>query len=581
MWGAMESFPFLGRRGKALTDGQEVGSPRTGASRAPSLKVSLERKVYRPGDTVVATIEVANEAPGMVRDLAADAVLMADMLVEVRGIEKIDPTWLITPKPPSGPRQRKGERTILKSPSSIIVSDVLISPGSSSSYMVRTTLPRVLPPTLKGDVVKAVRYFYYITAAIRWSWCAQENGHSSPPHATTRLERLEVRTFLPIWTLPHTNGLTADELHYGQSGIVPPYALEIEIQWKEKGSENPWAWAADANIRNGEDRVSTPKSDGGSTFTSPTKSISLDPFDRSYSIASRAIPLQLDPSFSTPASSRRGDSLSTSASMADLSARSKQPGCKRACSFDSLTNEALLASVNGHHANGHSHRVEEEALPESPRSPAAVSYSRGKSYNIRMDDEVLVKFSPKNPTSNYHFGDMVAGTLQFFHNDRRRCLEVLAVLETREILNPAAVHPSRKNSSTITKAYSEYFEIVNDVISTQFLFSIPLDGPASITTPLLSLEWILRFEFIVTPLNKEWKSLEHPLLIDVNERRKGEWSLPIVVHATPPKKLVLPEAEKPTRSNSWARSPGEIYKSLFDEYPQAGDSGAPPASGSM
>jgi hypothetical protein len=80
------------------------------------------------------------------------------------------------------------------------------------------------------------------------------------------------------------------------------------------------AWAADAKIRNGEDRVSTPKSDGGSTFTSPTKSISLDPFDRSYSIASRAIPLQLDPSFSTPASSRRGDSLSTSASMADLSA---------------------------------------------------------------------------------------------------------------------------------------------------------------------------------------------------------------------------------------------------------------------
>jgi hypothetical protein len=110
MWGAMESFPFLGRRGKTLTDGQEAGSPRTGASRAPSLKVSLERKVYRPGDTVVATIEVANEAPGMVRDLVADAVLMADMLVEVRGIEKIDPTWLITPKPPSGPRQRKGFR---------------------------------------------------------------------------------------------------------------------------------------------------------------------------------------------------------------------------------------------------------------------------------------------------------------------------------------------------------------------------------------------------------------------------------------------------------------------------------------
>lgn len=117
MWGAMESFPFLGRRGKAQTDGQEPGSPRIGASKArnppPSLKVSLERKVYRPGDTVVATVEIANEAPGMVRDLSADAVLMADLLVEVRGIEKIDPTWLITPKPPTGLRQRKGSSSTL------------------------------------------------------------------------------------------------------------------------------------------------------------------------------------------------------------------------------------------------------------------------------------------------------------------------------------------------------------------------------------------------------------------------------------------------------------------------------------
>lgn len=39
---------------------------------------------------------------------------------------------------------------------------------------------------------------------------------------------------------------------------------------------------------------------------------------------------------------------------------------------------------------------------------AAVN-NRGRSYNIRMDDEVLVKFSPKNPASTYVFGDMVRG----------------------------------------------------------------------------------------------------------------------------------------------------------------------------
>lgn len=28
----------------------------------------------------------------------------------------------------------------------------------------------------------------------------------------------EVRTALPVWTLSHTNGLTQDESHYGESG---------------------------------------------------------------------------------------------------------------------------------------------------------------------------------------------------------------------------------------------------------------------------------------------------------------------------------------------------------------------------
>ena len=49
---------------------------------------------------------------------------------------------------------------------------------------------------------------------------------------------------------------------------------------------------------------------------------------------------------------------------------------KRAVSFDSLTNEAHLASMNGHHMNGdyiHSNRVEEESVPDSPHSPAGMS----------------------------------------------------------------------------------------------------------------------------------------------------------------------------------------------------------------
>lgn len=61
---------------------------------------------------VVATIEVANENTYYARrtqraSIVQDAVLMEDLSVEVRGIEKLDPQWLVTPKPPSGSKQRR------------------------------------------------------------------------------------------------------------------------------------------------------------------------------------------------------------------------------------------------------------------------------------------------------------------------------------------------------------------------------------------------------------------------------------------------------------------------------------------
>jgi hypothetical protein len=38
---------------------------------------------------------------------------------------------------------------------------------------------------------------------------------------------------------------------------------------------------------------------------------------------------------------------------------------------------------------------------------AAEGFTTGRSYNIRIDDQVLLRFSPKNSDSTYYFGDMV------------------------------------------------------------------------------------------------------------------------------------------------------------------------------
>ena len=90
-------------------------------------------------------------------------------------------------------------------------------------------------------------------------------------------------------------------------------------------------------------------------------------------------------------------------------------------------------------------------VSSSPEAGAVESISsegfiRGRSYNIRLDDQVLLKFSPRNSDSTYYFSDMIGGTLTFFHEGARRCLEISITLETSETINRRFVHPSRRNS---------------------------------------------------------------------------------------------------------------------------------------
>ncbi|XP_022725046.1 uncharacterized protein LOC111281616 [Durio zibethinus] len=111
-------------------------------------------------------------------------------------------------------------------------------------------------------------------------------------------------------------------------------------------------------------------------------------------------------------------------------------------------------------------------------------------------------------------------------------LSVSVKLETSETINWLSVHPSRRNSPTITKVQSDHHEVVADLVQTSFLFSIPMDGPMSFSTPHVSVHWALRFEFFTTPKNIDRARYEHPLLME--GRDKSEWVLPITVHAPPP-----------------------------------------------
>ncbi|KAF3962114.1 hypothetical protein CMV_013330, partial [Castanea mollissima] len=68
---------------------------------------------------------------------------------------------------------------------------------------------------------------------------------------------------------------------------------------------------------------------------------------------------------------------------------------------------------------------------------------------------------------------------------------------------------------------SDHYEVVADLVQTSFLFSIPMDGPMSFSTPHVSVQWSLRFEFFTTPKNVDWTRYEHPLLIGGRDKMRN------------------------------------------------------------
>ncbi|XP_022743149.1 uncharacterized protein LOC111294180 isoform X4 [Durio zibethinus] len=303
--------------------------------------------------------------------------------------------------------------------------------------------------------------------------------------------------------------------------IVPATTIQTDTYWKEMGGDAEWLQARVSDMYDGVEEGYESSRDEISSVSSynPSKENLYKTFGSSLSLQSTDR-LSLSSNVGLPRLSvaevlhdSNADILPAEKPSAILSP-SQQWTPTRSLAADDITGVSSAPS------------------PRATESVASEGFIRGRSYNIRMDDQILLRFSPKNSESTYYFSDMIGGTLTFFHEEgTRRCLEVSVTLETSETINRRFVHPSRRNSPTITKVQSDHHEVVADLVQTSFLFSIPMDGPMSFSTPHVSVQWALRFEFFTTPKNVDWTRYEHPLLIE--GRDKSEWVLPITVHAPP------------------------------------------------
>ncbi|PUZ49437.1 hypothetical protein GQ55_7G325800 [Panicum hallii var. hallii] len=519
---------------------------------SPTLKLQTDKEVYRPGDSVTVTIEI--HSPASLKDDAGQTVsgedassLLLDVLsFELKGIEKLDSQWFSVPKPLPGSKQRRGEHTLLDCSAPSLVSKVIIASGQTKTYIVRVELPKILPPSYRGI---SIRYFYYVRSALFGRSVVLGNGDQNKNPVNTSIQ-LEARIPLQIRVSQKSSNLLNEE------GTWPITGDQLGIFWREKDEDSEWVKANDnADLEEGYDS----SKDEVSSVSSYNPSKANPEFSLRNSLSMQSLSSRLSTS----------EPFYSQAEQPNFPSYSPIP--RLSVSEISDDHDGGLVSPqrklnlllpdhppNGQRFSPDSDRLKDDVgLPLTPKNvdPAgSEGFTRGRSYNIRIDDQVLLRFSPKNSDSTYYFGDMIGGALTFFHGTgKRRCLEVSITLETSETINPRALHPSRRGSPTITKLHSEHHEVVADLHQTSFLFSIPIDGPMSFSTSKVTLQWSLRFEFFTTPEGTDPTRYEHPLLVE--KREKGEWVLPITVYAPPLRR-------RPTHGrNDRSVLPGNIFNS--------------------
>ncbi|KAI3910556.1 hypothetical protein MKW98_027838 [Papaver atlanticum] len=501
-------------------------------SLSPSLRLQLDKDVYRPGDLVSVTIEIHNpcnstdNSETQHEDDDACSLLVERLGFEIEGTEKLDTQWFSMQRPFSGTKHRRGEQVFLDCSTPHVISNQIVSSGATKTYIVRTELPDSIPPSYRGTTI---RYFYCVRTTLSGRFLALERGSRRDLMKETVL--LEDRIPLQIWVSQKTSGL----LNENQSdGILQATNIPMDIYWKEKDSDSEWARANET-------------SDGGEEGydSSRDETLSVSSYNPSKGNLNKAFGSSLSLQSAASRFSNR-DVLHLQGERSSLSSYLALPHVSVAeviydSSGDVLSPDkkspAVLSpspSTQRKHPFSPGEDTIVPPVAETSEPVASEGFVRGRSYNIRLDDQVLLRFSPKNSDSTYYFSDMIGGTLTFLHEEgARRCLEVSITLETSETISQQFVHPSRRNAPMITKIQSDRYEVVADLVQTSFLFSIPMDGPMSFATPLVSVQWALRFEFFTTPKKVDWTRYEHPLLIE--GRDKGEWVLPITVHAPPPR----------------------------------------------
>uniref|UniRef100_A0A2P2KEI3 Uncharacterized protein LOC105114154 isoform X1 n=1 Tax=Rhizophora mucronata TaxID=61149 RepID=A0A2P2KEI3_RHIMU len=303
---------------------------------------------------------------------------------------------------------------------SSMASNQIMTPGAVKTYVVRTVLPGIIPPSYRGATI---RYLYYLRCTFLGRWLVLESSHN---HRETSKDpiKLEARIPLQVWVTQKSNGLLMEQVQ--TDGVVPTTTIPLNLFWKEMYGDSEWARANDLD-----DGVE----DGYESLRDEISSVS------SYNAIKENVHKNLGGSLSFQSFAVRSSNSDTSHAEIGRRSLSSIPTLPHLSvaevpyepTADVLSPEKSSAILCPSHQKKITEvQTEEDSVGVSTASGMgnngpgpSEGFVRGRSYNIRIDDQVLLRFSPKNSESTYYFSDVIGGTLTFFHEEGpRRCLEV-------------------------------------------------------------------------------------------------------------------------------------------------------------
>jgi len=146
------------------------------------------------------------------------------------------------------------------------------------------------------------------------------------------------------------------------------------------------------------------------------------------------------------------------------------------------------------------------------------------SININKGQHRLVRFSIEKTV--FQLGDVIKGIFDFTENVIP-CYQVSVILQVEEEIDPKVANPIR-SQLTVKKVINQLHECSHETLKTYFSFYIPVDAAQSFQTELVTLRWVLRFEFITA---MTWDDRKGEKNIDYTPKQVEvlNWTLPIRV----------------------------------------------------